>query len=1530
MSKSKDILIADLSELGLEVTQILPIKYNIQDFTPVVTNIFSYLTGGGILLCLIEGEYTLRFYQSIYVAGLRYPLYTIYAIGIDQSVLVSNNMEMFFENQYIITSGPRVNNDIDSLMLKHLNSLFPYINHVNKNMLYAAASILVWREASEIKRSLTVESILSAVINLKISTPIGDLIIKKNNHLSVPRFIYTVTNGNLVESYSSGNNLSPNPWDTYYIDQDNYYECDWEIQTNEKNLTAQLFLNIILSKEDVNFLELFSAAVSTSSELNDNKNGIGGVLIHNRFLFYDDNDENLSEKLENFITGGKYHLLIGCTTNNCLEKIEPLTRKYKCFLFYPTKYEGGTCFSTIFVLGPIPNQIVATTLNFMNTKSTRKNVVILHTPDDKWDIFKKTFELSISGQFSLSLTIIKKDNEYISYSDLQNIMLAINDGGFIISFLSETPMISFIQLIELYQLSYKLFDIISIRLSPYIIKKKISIQRSIIYYVSGIDLPVDDYLVKSTLSNVKKYVGMDSVTDDSISIIIALNLMVKAIESAGINFPQIKKYLLLTYLNDNNSTMFDKSYYLIRDIYLYKYSYYDAIVEKIAIRSVPDVFNWDLEGNYGKICDNTQINADFEGDSIVNKTSTNILLVISSSGINYNDYRGIYETFEETIAEINLNSVVRDTILFYDVIDDESDTNVCSSRIKEMLNNKNYDVIFTTSSSLCIDAVLSVVNELNIKVFNIGLFGGESCQKNVFHIGIEPSSIEFIIERELNVGNNKFAVVGSSVPAFMKFTTYAEKFLNYLHANLLYEISVDESSSNLDTVAQGIVNIMPEGGIILFFGNINLHIALSKSLLSLGINVDSYKFISFSTAEEAAINNVMPFYSVSHYFNSIETQGNIELINFLKYPLPNDLLPNHYHEAIYSLLFYWVKVLNTYKDIPINKLDKEYYDISYETAVGSMKIDTNNVINRNIYVGYYDGNGNGLFILKSTEDLGRPIIYKTLLNNGYFVCDFNSSEIGSKYKYPSNTIAVMTALTGGDELRGRELVSTALYAIKEINDKGGVLGNKILLEIVNTESNFDNLANLARDTSILPNIRAVFGGLWDDELKIIAPYFNKAKQFYFFSGIALGESCYSYSISSQSTEGQLIKQTRAIITQKVTGYILIYTFHDFSKTALSLISGYLDYASISYIAYEYKLDDSMFINILHDFPDGANIINVGSTWYSLELATKASEYGLNYSKFTFYHYFADEYLLNGSEKSFENHVFFASWFSILGKTEGTKYEKSREFYNKLNKRYKNTIIVSNFAEAIYNSIWLWATGVKETNSFVSADIGKGMVDKKCLFTGDYIKLERNNCFSRVFYSFQIKNGKIVIINSPTGLIEPDSYSQWLPDNRGRFCDWISHSGEYKKEKIIKLAIILEKDYYITAEIYNALFGFDISVTSINNEGGINGNHIIYDVYIVKLNDIYNISLEVSKDDNIKGIFGCLSNECREIILKEAEKNKKLFIYFSDYDGLSFSLYTLQIGLTLYQKMEVTLDYTTKFYKNYYIVIDNSVRYLFLN
>jgi len=113
--------------------------------------------------------------------------------------------------------------------------------------------------------------------------------------------------------------------------------------------------------------------------------------------------------------------------------------------------------------------------------------------------------------------------------------------------------------------------------------------------------------------------------------------------------------------------------------------------------------------------------------------------------------------------------------------------------------------------------------------------------------------------------------------------------------------------------------------------------------------------------------------------------------------------------------------------------------------------------------------------------------------------------------------------TGNLALYGKPMSVAAKAAVKDINDAGGVLGKKLELVSVDTQSQIDKYTTGARQFAANRDIAVVHGGVTSASREAMRPVMHASKKLYFYNNLYEGGVCDLYTYATGGVPTQQIE-----------------------------------------------------------------------------------------------------------------------------------------------------------------------------------------------------------------------------------------------------------------------------------------------------------------------------------------------------------------------------------------------------------------------
>lgn len=175
-------------------------------------------------------------------------------------------------------------------------------------------------------------------------------------------------------------------------------------------------------------------------------------------------------------------------------------------------------------------------------------------------------------------------------------------------------------------------------------------------------------------------------------------------------------------------------------------------------------------------------------------------------------------------------------------------------------------------------------------------------------------------------------------------------------------------------------------------------------------------------------------------------------------------------------------------------------------------------------------------------------------------------------------LAALYDLSGGLEVNGRPMLETLQYAVKEINDGGGLLGKQVETVIFDTQSNMQLYAEHAQRAALAGDTAVVHGGIISPSREIIRPIFNSNNTLYFYDMPYEGGVCDRNTFIPGVTPGHNIgKLVSHIIKEHGPKGYIVSADYNYGQIASQWINKFAREADGSIVGTEFfPLDASNF------------------------------------------------------------------------------------------------------------------------------------------------------------------------------------------------------------------------------------------------------------------------------------------------------------------------------------------------------------------
>lgn len=1541
-----EYVVKEVNERGFDTSLFLEVQtdgYNI-------TNILNYVTNkmkSGVIVSLLVAktseEFLLEFCKQGYTSK-DYKIVNMFLYGKDiKNNYRCSNGHYFWEAMYDINEEiDNVNSNYSMIMGKKYTQYSESTTLIAGSILSVLLNHYAFNEmkyvpSKEYPDNYTFDELTEAVYNSKIPE-FPTIKITSSNHLSsslaLNQVIYNSTTDeyNEVRIYTMINEKPSNPYGLeFLLDSGNhYYVCNWKKYNTSKYeedvLLVALCLSVSGSLKEIEYQGV-DPIVSVIYNINDN----GG--IHGRFLVYQiydtQSDKTVAVQVLKKVLEDNAAIIIGGYSSDIFYVMSDYLLPYNKTIWFPGAFEGQECRRNAYYTGPVSNQFTDAIINYLTKNSKiEKNIMLLG--DNR--IWASTIFTIIQNKI--------KANGYNIYSyaipDFSDVEMAVREGlskmkngGTIITSYASNDFINIINYMEQNITVHGIYELIAVSGDRDIINRlTVTGKFDVILTASHFD--ENQVLYPELKEELFQYTSTTQLSMFGESCAAALLLWSSALQKS----PKIlldydlNPYLYGTTINlcdgpiKMNTNHYTSLYVSLGKMIPNQHSVEMVMIQKTA--QSPMAWSWEIPETYGKVCDyNSSIGEIGELNAIT------ILLGISQSGVRTDFDNGIKSIIELIVMNVNNEGGVLDKQLYLSSMDITSDDVECSSLIIEQLTATKYDVLFTTASSICLEAITSITQQLDVTIVSLGYNGGESCVKNIIYASRETSTIDRLINVHLRTNKDNtmiYSVIYTTETSSIAMFEYTEKFIKFKEIKVAFSVSIAPDYTDFDTILNNVIKNCPDGCTILFFGtNVN-HVGMDKYYKEKSMTIDKYPILSYTTGEIMIGTNVSPFLSGQSYFTSINNEDSKQFIDSVK--VYTDEQVTEVMENTYSILNMWIEAVRNIQMTNSSKVIPQMYNINYNSPEGSISLKTNNYLSHFFYIGKLSEDSSKFEIEYSASKAITPVAWKILTNSGSYTCDFSQESVGYYQKDMSCTVGILNSYSGKFMTTERAMTDGIVQAINEINEAGGVLQRKILMETRDPESNDDKYMDYAKELGKLDEVKAVFGtGRYAVE-KLLAPIFDKYAKPFFYPGNSAGEFCSAYVFSLQSTTNQLTHGLEKFEFSQWNEYVVVQVpTNPYSTISTrSILSRLNIFQSVVHGPYN-TTDFSQMDELSDEVLKRSNIVlSVGADGIPPSLSYFCDTRKLNARTIHIVVTTLDQRILDQLDQDCVEGLYFLSTFmtemGISTSAKGTFIESAESFVTNMQNSYGADVQLSAAMEAGYTAVKLWADVVENTYSF---DIEKarqrmyGYLYRSA--TGD-LEMNVNGFASRViYYGVVIQNKKINILNYAKTPEEALAYDNYLSENVGYTCDWTDKGDKYELESI--KVIFLHEANKQESEIPIMLE--ESAMVKEINYNKINGYNVISEFVFGNSSEDFDYQLsKYDEDEEVVVYIGCRSVECREMAIKHSSKTGKLFYNLGITEGNYCYDNVINIGTTSYQRISLILNYAyTQSINLFYLVGDDS-------
>lgn len=392
-----------------------------------------------------------------------------------------------------------------------------------------------------------------------------------------------------------------------------------------------------------------------------------------------------------------------------------------------------------------------------------------------------------------------------------------------------------------------------------------------------------------------------------------------------------------------------------------------------------------------------------------------------------------------------------------------------------------------------------------------------------------------------------------------------------------------------------------------------------------------------------------------------------------------------------------------------------------------------------------------------------------------------STVLGSQAYAADDTvkIGVLHSLSGTMAISETSLKDTLLMLVEEQNKKGGVLGKKIEAVVVDPASNWPLFAEKARELIQKDKVAAIFGCWTSVSRKSVLPVVEELDGILFYPVQYEGEeSSKNVFYTGAAPNQQAIPAVDYLLKQGVKRWALVGTDYVYPRTANKVLEAYLKSRGftdkdimISYTPFGHSDWQSIVADIKKFGGAGEKtaVISTINGDANVPFYKELANQGVSARDIPVIAFSVGEEELAGIDtKPLVGHL--AAWNYF----ESVDSDLNDDFVEKWHKFSGNEKRVTNDPmEATYIGFNMWVQAVEKAgttdyNAVQDALIGISVPN----LSGGIATMMPNHHITKPVFIGEIQDdGQFEIVDSTSGTVVGDAWSDYLPGSRDLISDW---------------------------------------------------------------------------------------------------------------------------------------------------------------
>lgn len=388
-------------------------------------------------------------------------------------------------------------------------------------------------------------------------------------------------------------------------------------------------------------------------------------------------------------------------------------------------------------------------------------------------------------------------------------------------------------------------------------------------------------------------------------------------------------------------------------------------------------------------------------------------------------------------------------------------------------------------------------------------------------------------------------------------------------------------------------------------------------------------------------------------------------------------------------------------------------------------------------------------------------------------CSSRSSVDRAQAQTGAIKVGILHSLSGTMAISENSVVDAELLAIKQINQRGGVLGQPVEPIVEDGASHWPTFAEKATKLIEADRVVTVFGCWTSASRKAVLPVFEAKHHMLWYPVQYEGQECSRNIFYTGATPNQQIEPAVAwLMEHRGQTFFLVGSDYVFPRTANTIIKAQLQALGGRIIGEEYlPLGETEVEPILTQIqtalPEGGVIFNSLNGDSNVAFFKGFQQAGLTPARYpTMSVSIAEEEVRTIGPEIMQGHYAAWNYFMTLDTPE------NRAFVDAFQSEYDRDRVTTDPMEAAYIMVNLWKQAVEKAGTVEIEAVRQAARGLSFQAPEGRVTLQSNHHLSKFIRIGEVQpDGQFEVVFSSSEPVAPIPWNQYVEYTQGYVCDW---------------------------------------------------------------------------------------------------------------------------------------------------------------